>query len=129
MTDIDPVKKEILEAIWELQKGYYIWFSVYIVFLVAGVLFPGIAAMGVLPDPGTKIFAGIGTLFIALTHALKPHEYATAYDAGVQLCWKVEVAYVAKTMDDKAVSEALQRAIDMTTFKYTAPPSTGKPTV
>ena len=54
----------------------------------------------------------------ALSHALKPHEYATGYDAGLQLAWKTRIAFIAEAIDAAAAAKDIRRAIDLTTFQY-----------
>ncbi len=49
---------------------------------------------------------------------LKPHEYATAFDAGKQEALKAQLAYSLGQLNDAEVSVALGRAVDVTTFKY-----------
>ncbi len=116
---------EIDDAIRVMQWGYFVWFGVYAVFVVLTVGLPGVAAMGLFGDWHDKMLAGAGALVAALLHALKPHEYATGYDAGVQLAWKTRIALVGGSIDEVAASREVAKAIDMTTFKYGAP-ATGR---
>ena len=122
----DAVLKEIDDAIRIMQWGYSVWFGAYAVFAILTVGLPGIAAMGLFGDWHDKVLAGTGALFAALLHALKPHEYATGYDAGVQLAWKTRVALVGGLIDEPAASRDIGKAIDLTTFKYGAPSSISK---
>jgi hypothetical protein len=64
------------------------------------------------------MFAGAGALFAALLHALKPNQYATGYDAALQLAWKTRIALHAGEISEVAASKQIAKAIDMTTFKY-----------
>jgi hypothetical protein len=64
------------------------------------------------------MFAGAGALFAALLHAIKPHQYATGYDAALQLAWKTRIALHAGEISEVAASKQIAKAIDMTTFRY-----------
>jgi hypothetical protein len=102
-----------------LWWGYVPWFAVYLLLLAVTVVGPGLAAVGFFTDPMTnKWLAGAGALAAALSHALRPHEYATAYDASVQLAWKTHISLVAGIISTEAAANELRQAIDLTTFKY-----------
>ncbi len=101
-----------------MNKGYYTWFGVYALFVAMAVGFPVVAAMGLLPGGGNQICAGAGALSAALLHAIKPLQYATGYDAALQLAWKTRISLHAGEIDEIAASKQIAKAIDLTTFKY-----------
>jgi hypothetical protein len=112
---------EIDGVIKVMQWGYYTWFGVYLLFVILTAGLPLIAALGVFGNWWGRVLAGAGTLAVALLHAIKPNEYASAYDAGVQLAWKTRVALLAGRIDKASAGENLERAIDLTTFRYSIP--------
>src|SRR5262245_1793625 len=118
----DPISDQIEKVLRTLKWGYHVWFWVYAILLLLSVGLPGIAAMGIFENVADiKTLAGAGALSGAVSHALKPHEYATAYDAGVQVAWKTRVSWIAKTLDANGVARNLGMAIDHITFKYGQP--------
>jgi|SRR5262245_24508970 hypothetical protein len=124
----DPISDSIENVLRTLQWGYYVWFFIYVILLLLSVGLPGIAAMGIFAGVvEVKTLAGAGALSAAVNHALRPQEYATAYDAGVQLAWKTRVSWIAKTLDPEGVARDLKKAIDRTTFKYGQPRSIDQP--
>ena len=117
----DATLREINSAISVMSWGYYFWFAVYFLMVILTVGLPGLAAI-ITNDPETsRYLAGGGALAAAMTHALKPHEYATGFDAGLQLLWKTRVALITGAIDAINASSALSKAIDLTTFRYSPP--------
>jgi len=121
-TAMSESNKELLEEVDDAIKvflsWYRAWFFVYISLVVLTILLPGLAAMGIFTDLTNRLLAGAGALLVAVSSALKPHEYATAFDAGGQLAWKTGISLVAGTIDKETAAKELRRAIDLTTFKY-----------
>jgi len=101
-----------------LQWGYYVWFCVFVVATLAAIGLPGLAALGLFGPDTDRIIAGCGALAVALIQAIKPHEYATAYDVALQRVWKARVLFVGGNLDASAAAKEIGAAIDLTTFRY-----------
>jgi hypothetical protein len=114
----EAVLKEINKAISMLSWGYYVWFFIYVVMVILTVGLPGVAAL--LSDPLSRYFAGCAAIVAAVSHALKPHEYATGFDVGLQLAWKTRISFVAGGINAADAAKDIRRAIDLTTFRYAA---------
>lgn len=112
------LQDEFENAGWVLRRGYYIWFCVFVVATLAAVGLPGLAALGLFGADTDRIIAGCGALAVALIQAIKPHEYATAYDIALQRVWKARVLFVGGSLDAGAASREIGEAIDLTTFRY-----------
>jgi hypothetical protein len=105
--------------------GYYFWFAIYIILGVATIALPGIAAMGFADPTITKLLAGSGALASAVFAFLKPHEYATAYDAAATAAWKAALRARMGQLPDADALKILSDAIDKTMFKYGGLPTRG----
>ena len=102
-----------------MQLGYGVWITIYIILGILSVSLPGLAAMDVFESPKTnKILAGTGALVAAIVAFLKPHEYATGFDAACQLAWKTRNDFQLGAIDNVGVAKQLGRALDLTTFRY-----------
>jgi hypothetical protein len=98
---------------------YSFWAFMYIGLGLLTVVLPiliTVKAFGTYQDYIPPLTAIVAAAFAFL----KPHEYATGYDAGKQEAWKTQIAYRLGQMNEAEVSVALGRAIDVTTFKYGA---------
>lgn len=110
----------IIESVVRRMTTYYLlWGFVYITLGLATVILPILITVGV-SDEALQILAPLTAIVAAVFAFLKPHEYATGFDAGKQEAWKTQIAYSLGQMDDAEVAAALGRAIDVTTFKYGA---------
>lgn len=108
-----------------MNNGYTLWYRIYVIFVILTVGLPAVAAIGLFHAPIAgcsptidNILAGAGALFAALSHAIKPHEFATGFDAGLQRIWKARIRYVAGAIDEQSAAEEIGKAIDLVTFRY-----------
>lgn len=101
-----------------MSFSYYGWFAVYVGLGVTAVLLPGLAAVGI-GSPETQRRLAAAAALVAATFAfLKPHEYATGFDAGKRLVWQTEIAWRLGTIDEAEVARRLEEAVAVTTFRY-----------
>lgn len=97
--------------------GYYFWFILYVILGIASVALPSAIAADIWPG-SARIIAGCGALCGAVLAFLKPHEYATAYDAALTELWKLEVKARLGNLTDAEAADGVERAIAKTAFKY-----------
>jgi len=79
---------------------------------------PGVAATQFVEPSTAKLLAGLGALAGAIFAFLKPHEYATAYDAAATAAWKAAVSARLGQLSEADAAIVLGQAIDKTMFKY-----------
>jgi hypothetical protein len=96
---------------------YLFWGFLYVTLGLLSVILPILITVGALADY-QHILPPLTAVVAAAFAFLKPHEYATGYDAGTQEAWKTRIAYSLGQLNDAEVSASLGRAIDVTTFKY-----------
>lgn len=96
---------------------YLFWGFVYVTLGLLSVILPILITVGALAEY-QHILPPLTAVVAAAFAFLKPHEYATGYDAGTQEAWKTQIAYSLGQLNDAEVSASLGRAIDVTTFKY-----------
>ena len=109
---------ELDNATRVLKAGYYVWFLVFLGFTILTVGLPLMAALDLFQSETNRLLAGSGALAAALANAIKPHEYATAFDVALQSIWKTRVLFVGGNLDEGDVSLEIAKAIDLTTFRY-----------
>lgn len=127
MSEGNTIAAELEDAIKLMQRGYYLWFCIYIVLGSLSVALPAFAAIA--PDVYfAKILAGSGAVAAAMFTFIKPYEYATGYDIALQSAWKAQLAHKAGLIDDKQVVGELHRSIDLTIFRYGPAAGTVTPT-
>lgn len=108
----------IADTLTHMSWSYYAWFAIYVGLGMIGVVLPGLAALGVGGPDVSRRFAAAAALVAATYTFLKPHEYATGFDAGKQLAWQTKIAWELGTIDDAEVARRLEAAVAVTTFKY-----------
>jgi hypothetical protein len=114
----NDIPKIIESTLRVMQMGYYFWFIVYVALGVLSVILPGLAAIGLWSGDTSKYLAGAGALAAAVFAFLRPHEYASGFDAATQAVWKTQIAHDLGQIGEKEISEELRRAVEITTFKY-----------
>ena len=111
--------QQVIDSVVRRMSTFYaFWGILYITLGLLTVLLPILITVDAFGEGVQKILPPLTAIVAAGFAFLKPHEYATAYDAGKQEAWKTQIAYSLGQMDDADVSAALGRAIDVTTFKY-----------
>lgn len=116
---MDPQTAELIDStLRHMARSYYAWYFIFIVLGVTGVLLPGLAALGVGGPDMSRRLAAAAALVAATFAFVKPHEYATGFDAGKQIVWQTQIAYTLGTIDTEEVSRRLQQAVEVTTFRY-----------
>ncbi len=100
-----------------MHTRYLFWGFVYVTLGLLSVILPILITVGALSDY-QHILPPLAAIVAAAFAFLKPHEYATGFDAGTQEAWKTQIAYSLGQLNDAEVSASLGRAIDVTTFKY-----------
>lgn len=118
MSDKNSTLAEINTGIRIMRFGYYAWFVVHVVLGIATVVLPGLAAMAVFDDVITRWLAGAGALVGAVVSFLRPYEYATGYDAGLQRAWRARILLTCDSIDVPTAGRELAKAVDLTTFRY-----------
>ena len=98
--------------------GYYWWYFVYLVLGLGSIVLPGLAVMKWPSAEAVPWMAGAGSLAAAMFGFLKPHEYATGFDAATQTLLKVKASLQLGKPGEEGVVAEIHRAIDYTTFKY-----------
>jgi hypothetical protein len=111
--------KEINNGVTILARGYFVWYGIYVFMVITSVGLPGIAALST--EGEAKYLAGVAAIFAGIMHALKPHEIASGYDAGLQMAWKAQASLRSGTIDVPTALTEFRQAIDLTTFKYGLP--------
>lgn len=125
---MDPQTAELIETtLRHMSRSYYAWYFIFIVLGVIGVMLPGLAALGVGGPDVSRRLAAAAALVAATFAFVKPHEYATGFDQAKQIVWQTQVAYSLGTIDTPEVSRRLERAIEVTTFRYGGRALTGDP--
>lgn len=112
------ILRELDNASHKITAGYYTWFAIHVILIVLTVGLPAIASMGIFDGVWNKVLAGSAAITAAITHAVRPHEYATAYDAGIRVIWSTRVSFLVKSIDATAASEEIRKAIEIITFRY-----------
>jgi hypothetical protein len=125
---MDPQTAELIETtLRHMSRSYYAWYFIYIVLGVVGVMLPGLAALGVGGPDVSRRLAAAAALVAATFAFVKPHEYATGFDAAKQITWQTQIAYSLGTIDTAEVSRRLEQAVEVTTFRYGGRALTGEP--
>jgi hypothetical protein len=110
--------EEIIESVVRrMSLCYYFWGFIYVALGLLTVILPILITVDAFGE-GAWFLAPLTAIVAAIFAFLKPHEYATGYDAGTQEAWKTQIAYRIGQLNDAEVSAGLGRAIDITTFKY-----------
>ena len=100
-----------------MARGYYFWFILYFVLGAICIALPLAITADIWPDCAKKI-AAAAAFASAIFTFLRPHEFATAYDAAATSVWKAKVRARLGQLTEAEAAAILQDAIDKTTFKY-----------
>ena len=113
----EHTQQVIDQGVRRMSTFHALWGFTYVALGLLSVILPILITVGAL-SAYQHILPPLTAIVAAAFAFLKPHEYATGYDAGKQEAWKTQIAYSLGQMNDAEVSAALGRAIDVTTFKY-----------
>jgi hypothetical protein len=108
----------IADKISTFQSGYYFWIVTYGILGAGAIAGPGLAAMPVFGQNGTKVAAGIGAICAGLFGWLQPNVYATAFDVALKIAREVQISYNPGTVKPDEVIPQLIKAEDLTHFSY-----------
>lgn len=102
---------------------YIIWYAVYLGLGVTSIVGASAAAMDLKDAAGVsrwnpRVCAAIAALSASLFGFLKPNDYVNGYDAALTVIAKARVSYSTKQMTDQQAVAELNKAIDLTAFKY-----------